>query len=183
MGQPPKSTIFRGGSGIFPNHSTGTLQKVCKFTKDKEGAHKWDIKGSPLPHSSTSGLALVSKPSRIGTPSRGLFAHFVSFFMFKWCLSFGLHSLSPSFSLPFLLLPFFTKEDTFTSHILYVPDLGFHSLSVKELFKLGLGDENHSLVPESRLGEGDEEHGVCKLTDYSSLSCFFFHRQLTACPF
>ena len=69
------------------------------------------------------------------------------------------------------------KGGMFTSKVLYVPDLGYHLLSVKELCKLGLlieFSEDHvwirDLQSRTLVSEGYEEHGVYKLKESTALT-------------
>ena len=65
----------------------------------------------------------------------------------------------------------------YSSKVLYVPDLGYHLLSVKELCKLGSliefsGEQVWIQNKESRqlVSEGYEEHGVYKLQDSRAMA-------------
>lgn len=65
----------------------------------------------------------------------------------------------------------------YTSKVLYVPDLGYYLVSVKELCKLGLlieFSENHFWIRDRHtkalVSEGHEEHGVYKLNDSRSMT-------------
>ena len=69
------------------------------------------------------------------------------------------------------------KGGSYTSKVLYVPDLGFHLLSIRELCKLALlveFSEDQFWVRDRRtrslICEGFEEHGAYKLPDATSLT-------------